>query len=67
MSAAFAAAAASLLLLPFLAVAPELSFLIVMGPDLTTYFLLTPPLALSYVLSMAGLVVGAKWLRPGTR
>ena len=62
MSAAFAAAAASLLLLPFLAVAPGLSFLIVMGPDLTTYFLLTPPLALSYVLSMAGLVVGAKWL-----
>jgi non-ribosomal peptide synthetase-like protein len=62
MSTAFAAAAASLLLLPFFAVAPGLGFLIAMGPDLTTYFLLTPPLALSYVLSMVGLVAAAKWL-----
>ena len=62
MSAAFAGAATSLLLFPFFAVAPGLGFLIAVGPDLTTYFLLTPFLALSYVLSMVGLVAAAKWL-----
>jgi non-ribosomal peptide synthetase-like protein len=63
-SATFAAAAGFIFLLPFCAAAPGMALLALLGNsnDASSYYLLTPLLALTFVTSLAGLVATTKWV-----